>query len=128
MRRRQQLRIIIQSLPQSKCLANGARSTRMYKERKTAVLTLMSAGITDDELRALDVQRPYQFALTIEDVASEQGVFYSPIGDERWHELARAMRELPLTGNKRHSYGEVYNAGVRLFEAITVKSRALRSF
>lgn len=100
----------------------------MYRERKTAVLTFTLAGVHDGENRALDVQREYQFWLTINEVAGNGGLFYTPLGDDRWHDLARAMRDLPETENKRHLYNKLYNAAVTLYETLINKSSELRAF
>src|SRR5687767_3475875 len=100
----------------------------MYRERKTAVLTFTLAGVTDDEIRALDTQREYGFTLTIAGVDSGGGRFCSPLGDERWHDLSRAMRELPETENKRHLYNKLYNAALVLYEMLVNTSSDLRAF
>ena len=92
----------------------------MYTQRKTAVLHLTMSGVRDDAVRALSKDRDYQFNLLIGDTDCGGGIFHSPLDEDTWDNVARAMRELPETekGKQRSRFDEVYNAGVRLYDTL----------
>lgn len=99
----------------------------MYRERRTAIFKVRLGGIEDSESRPLDVQREYQFFLEIDGKSCPGGVFYSPLGDDRWGDVVRAMRELSEGSANRHRFNLVYDTGLRLYRALCQSNR-LASF
>jgi tetratricopeptide (TPR) repeat protein len=99
----------------------------MYRERRTAIFKVRLARTEDSESRPLDVQREYQFFLNIDRKSCPGGSFYSPLGDDRWGDVTRAMRELSEGNTNRHLFNLVYDTGLRLYRALC-QSNHLASF
>ncbi|HLM58683.1 MAG TPA: hypothetical protein VK422_21445 [Pyrinomonadaceae bacterium] len=102
----------------------------MYLERKTAILSLRSDAAGGRAPQSLDVQRRYRLSLTIDGVTQPGGVFNSPIGDVQWRDLMESLNSLtskPRDTN-RHDYARLYDAGLRLYQAVCQASPALQAF
>jgi len=89
----------------------------MNRQRRTAIFKIRLGG-KPGSAHALDVQREYQFFLSIDGEACSGGRFYSPLGDDRWGDVMRAMRELSRGIANRHHYNLVYDTGLRLYRTL----------
>lgn len=100
--------------------------------RRTAILKLGEVG-PPGEVRALDVQRPYPFELTIDGRSVAGGTFASPLGDQTWREFTSAMETAVAAPDEeleklRRPLQTVQSAGRQLYAALAQLSPALRTF
>ena len=104
----------------------------MIVTRRTAELTISASG-APKALLALDVERPYDFTLRVDQRDVGGGKFQSPIGDSKWTDLFHNLRTATSSPDKsmkgqHRSSEEAVDAGSQLFRTLTNMSPDLRAF
>ncbi len=99
-----------------------------YRQRTTAVLRLDLPGHDTDDALALDVEREYRFSLEIGSKPGGGGWFRSPLGDDRWSTVVRALRVATESDLERRSYNTILATGSELFKALTKLGPEMHAF